>query len=459
MGRYDGTKACVVGLARSGMAVARLLAREGADVTVTDLISADQLKAQMAEIAGAGIRTACGGYDGAFLSRFDLIVVSPGVPTDRGPFPELSRSGTRVTGELEIASEFIRGGTLVAITGTNGKSTTTSFIGHLASVAGLKTFTGGNLGTPLSSAVLSEEKFDLYVVEVSSFQLETIEKFRPDVALLLNLRQDHMDRYRSFGEYANAKARIFMNQSADQHSVVNADDPESVKAAQGAISRRYWLSGDRRHDRGVFIEKAGRGWMLRYSGPEGDEEYRFSNSRLPGRHNAENAAATVAAARLAGVGPTAIMEGLDTFAGLEHRIELVAEGGGVRWYNDSKATNVDSVDVSLRSFEGGIIWIAGGRHKGSAYTPLRDLVRGRVKAALLIGEAAGLIEEDMRGATEIVMAGTLDEAVRQAARMAAPGDSVLLSPACSSFDQFGNYEERGRAFGDLARVAAGGKDV
>jgi UDP-N-acetylmuramoylalanine--D-glutamate ligase len=361
-----------------------------------------------------------------------------------------------VIGELELASRFARGRT-AAITGTNGKSTTTALLGHVAAASGARVFTGGNLGTPLCEAALSGREYDFLIIEVSSFQLETIDGFRPDVAILLNLRPDHLDRYASFGEYAAAKARIFMNQGPGDAAVVNADDPEAVRCASGARSRMFRLSSAARTGAGAVVAPGpSGGFMIEWECGGRPEKYGFDNPWLPGAHNAMNAAAAVAAARLLGVPAPEAGGALNTFRGLEHRMELFARRGGVAWYNDSKATNVDSASVALASFERGVIWIAGGRHKGSPYTPLRPLVEGRVKAALLIGEAAPLIAADLGGAADIRMCETLENAAREAAALSVPGDTVLLSPACSSFDQFRNYEERGRAFKMMAASTGGG---
>jgi UDP-N-acetylmuramoylalanine--D-glutamate ligase len=455
VGKFKGRKVVVVGLARSGIAAARLLLREGAQVVATDTRQAAELDAALSALDGTGVRFELGGHDAATLSGADLVVVSPGVRTDTALFGPALKRGVHVIGELELASMFVAC-PLVAVTGTNGKSTTTAFLGHLAAAAGMRAFVGGNLGTPLSDGVLSREPTELAVVEVSSFQLETIETFRPTVSLFLNLRPDHMDRYATFGDYAAAKARVFMNQGPGDSAVLNADDTEVGRAAEGIRPRRYGFSSSREIERGVTIKQKPGAFELVWSGSGVAEAYLLRNPRIPGRHNAENAAAALAAARLCGAPPGAVAGALNTFSGLEHRIEFVAERGGAAWYNDSKATNVDSVAVSLSSFDRPIVWIAGGRHKGAPYTPLRYLVAGRVKTGLLIGESAPLIAADLFGAAPFEVYGTLENAVKAAAAVAVPGDAVLLSPACSSYDQFANYEERGRAFKTLVLALSGG---
>ncbi|MBI5524797.1 MAG: UDP-N-acetylmuramoyl-L-alanine--D-glutamate ligase [Deltaproteobacteria bacterium] len=455
MGRFDGQNVVVVGLAKSGVAAVRLLVREGARVVATDARQSAELAPALAVLDGTGVRFELGGHDPATLSGADLVVVSPGVRTDTALFGPARRRGVRVIGELDLASAFLPC-PAVAVTGTNGKSTTTAFLGHLLLAAGTRVFVGGNLGTPLSDAVLSGEAIDVAVVEVSSFQLETIEAFRPAVSLFLNLKPDHMDRYPTFGDYAAAKARIFMNQGPEDSAVLNADDLEVGKAASGIRPRVFGFSSSRALERGVTIKMKPGAFELVWAAGGGAEAYLLRNPRIPGRHNAENAAAALAAARLCGAPPAAVAEALNTFAGLEHRIEFVADRGGAAWYNDSKATNVDSVAVSLGSLDRPIVWIAGGRHKGAPYAPLRDLVAGRVKAGLLIGESAPLIAADLDGAAPFTMCGTLENAVKAAAEAAAPGDAVLLSPACSSYDQFADYEERGRVFKTLVKALPGG---
>jgi UDP-N-acetylmuramoylalanine--D-glutamate ligase len=458
VGEYSGKSAVVAGLGRSGVAAARLLAREGAVVTGTDLRTASELGPAASILEGAGVGLALGGHDPALFAGADLVVVSPGVRTDQEAFDGARAAGVRIIGELELASGFVRG-RMAAITGTNGKSTTTALAGHLAAAGGGRVFTGGNLGVPLCEAALAGAEMDYLIVEVSSFQLDTIESFRPDVAVLLNIRPDHLDRYPSFADYAASKARIFLNQRREEAAVVNEDDPEAVWASSSAHSKVHGFSRKRRPVSGAFIEpdRSG-GFRITWASQSGEEEYRFSSPNLPGAHNAENAAAAIASVRLLGV-PYDVVDGaLRTFKGLEHRIELVATQDGISWYNDSKATNVDSVEVALASFRGGIVWIAGGRHKGAPYSPLRHLVSGRVKAVLLIGESAETIASDLAGAAEFIPCGTMENAVREAARIASPGDTVLLSPACSSFDQFRNYEERGRTFKALVAAATGGAD-
>ncbi|HET7752404.1 MAG TPA: UDP-N-acetylmuramoyl-L-alanine--D-glutamate ligase [Anaeromyxobacteraceae bacterium] len=445
-----GQRALVVGLAKSGVSAAKLLHARGARVTVTDRRAATELHAQI-EALGSGVQLALGGHDEGDFTSADLVVVSPGVPLALPEIAAARRQGVPVLGEVELAWRFLAHARLpfVGITGTNGKSTTTALTGALFQ-QDRRAFVGGNLGTPACELVLSGRAVDVAVLELSSFQLEGIDRFRPSVAAILNVTPDHLDRYRDVEEYAAAKARLFSNQQPGDRAVANARDARAMAMA-GASRASRWTFG--------FGDPATAAARCPGDGSSGEvvvarpggaaETYRLGTRALRGRHNRENAMAAVLCARLLGVPPERIQAGLDEFPGLPHRLEVVSERGGVEWVNDSKGTNVDSTQVALQAFPSDrahVVLVMGGRGKKAPYAPLRPLFANRVKALLTIGEDAPAIERELGDACPTEGAGTLAEAVRRAAALSGPGDVVLLSPACSSYDQFKNYEERGEAF-------------
>jgi len=450
--RLAGQRVLVVGLARSGVAAARVARARGAQVTVTDRRAATELAPAVKELEGE-VELALGGHDAADFTRADLIVVSPGVPLALPEIQGARRQGVPVLAEVELAARLLPPAPLVGITGPNGQSTTTALAGALLG-RDRRVFTGGNLGTPLSELVLSGRVVDAVVVEVSSFQLEGIERLRPKVAALLNVTPDHLDRYRDVGEYALAKARLFMNQEAGDFAVANARDPRTVALA-GASRAELLTFGD-----GAPAPRAARaagGEIFVAPGQGAPERYLVRSRALRGRHNVENAMAAALCARLLGVAGTQVQAGLDAFPGLPHRLELVRERRGVEWVNDSKATNVDSTQVGLAAFPAArphVVLILGGRGKRAPYSPLRPLFDRRVKALLTIGEDAPAIEKELGDLGPTERTGTLAAAVQRAAELAADGDVVLLSPACASYDQFRSYEDRGETFrrlvGELA---------
>ena len=444
-----GMKVLVVGLARSGAAAARLCAREGARVTVTDRRAATELAPGIQALGGAGVSFALGGHDERDFTTSDLVVISPGVPLGLPEIATARRAGIPVLGEVELASRFLGDVPVVAVTGTNGKSTTTALAGALFQ-EDRRTFVGGNLGTPLSELPLSGDPVDVVVVELSSFQLETIERFRPRVGAILNVTPDHLDRYAGLDAYGAAKARLFENQQPGDVAVANERDPRALAAARSTRGEVVTFGFGPRAPMAARDD----GEVLRWTGPTGDpERYLVRGRALRGRHNRENAMAAVALARLMGVPGAGVQRGLDQFPGLPHRLELVAERGGVEWVNDSKATNVDSTVVGLSAFPAGrasVVLLLGGRGKKAPYAPLRPLFPGRVKALLTLGEDGTAIERELGDLGPTESCGDLASAVSRAARIAAPGDVVLLSPACASYDQFRNYEERGEAFRRLA---------
>jgi UDP-N-acetylmuramoylalanine--D-glutamate ligase len=451
-------KVTVVGLARSGVAAARLAAREGARVTVTDRRSEAELSRQLAALDGAPVRRTLGGHDVADFERADLVVVSPGVPMSNPELEAARRRGVPVWGEVELGARFLGATPLVAITGTNGKSTTTALAGALFS-ADRPTFTGGNLGTPLCAHVLSGERVEVAVLELSSFQLEGIRSLRPRVAAILNVTPDHLDRYRDVDDYAAAKARLFALQQAGDAAIANARDDRAVAMASSSRGTVFTFgfgppAGRAARDPGAPPAPNGATELwIDAGGGAGAERFLLRNRALRGRHNRENAMAAALSARLLGVPGPIVQRGLETFPGLPHRLELVSDRSGVEWVNDSKATNVDSTLVGLSAFPEGtprVVLIMGGRGKGAPYAPLRPLLANRVKALLTIGEDAPAVERDLGDLVPTEGCGTLAGAVRRAAALARPGDVVLLSPACASYDQFQSYEERGDAFRRLA---------
>jgi UDP-N-acetylmuramoylalanine--D-glutamate ligase len=450
-----GKKITVVGLARSGLAAARLCAREGATVTVTDARPAAALGPALAALEALPLRRTLGGHDERDFTGADVVVVSPGVPMAMAPLQAARAAGVPVWGEVELAARFLGPVPLVAITGTNGKSTTTALAGALFS-EDRRAFVGGNLGTPLCEHVLSGQPADVVVAELSSFQLEGIERLRARVAAVLNVTPDHLDRYPGVDAYAAAKARLFETQQPGDFTVANLRDDRAMSMAAASRGALYTFGFGPPARAAARAPGDGPGelWFCRYA-PGAPERYRVANRALRGRHNLENAMAALLCARLLGVPGAAVQRGLDRFAGLPHRLELVRERGGVEWVNDSKATNVDSTVVGLGAFPAGaprVILILGGRGKLAPYAPLLPLFPGRVKALLTIGEDAPAIERELAGAGAAEGCGTLARAVARAAALGAPGDVVLLSPACASYDQFKSYEERGERFRQLVEA-------
>jgi UDP-N-acetylmuramoylalanine--D-glutamate ligase len=447
-----GRKITVVGLARSGVAAARLCAREGARVTVTDRRAASELGGPLGALDGAGVRRALGGHDRADFEGADLVVASPGVPLSIPEVAAARARGVPIWGEIELAARFLPGVPVVAITGTNGKSTTTALTGALFA-RDRKTFTGGNLGTPLCDLVLSGEPVDAVVLELSSFQIEGVERLRPRIAAILNVTPDHLDRYDDVDAYAAAKARLFGKQGPGDAAIANARDPRAVamaSASRGTLHTFGFGPPARGAARDPGGEPGPAGVAIALCPDSGAEErYLVRNRALRGRHNRENAMAAVLCARILGVPGAAVQAGLDAFPGLPHRLELVSERDGVEWVNDSKATNVDSTFVGLSAFppaRARVVLIMGGRGKGAPYAPLRPLFEGRVKALLTIGEDAPKVEAELGDLCRTEPCGNLAAAVERAARIASAGEVVLLSPACASYDQFRSYEERGDAF-------------
>lgn len=440
----QGKRVLVIGLARTGVATAIFCSKRGAVVTCTDTRDESEMQEAVAKLKSSGVSLALGGHGDELLRGQELIVPSPGVPADAPLLNAARAKGISVWSEIELAWRFLKG-KLIGITGSNGKTTTTSLIEHILRQSGFTAILAGNIGTPLIACVEQSREDTLTVVELSSFQLELVEAFRPDISMLLNLSPDHLDRHHTMEAYAAAKARIFENQSAGDAAILNADDEAASRLAPRR-PRVFWFSRKKQVERGTFV--SGEEIVFR-EGRRDERILRVADIPLAGAHNLENVLAAVCACRLASVAPEAIAKGVRCFAGVEHRLEFVAEIGAVRYYNDSKATNVDATLKALDAFPGRILVILGGKDKGSDYTALRQPLRDRAILALLIGAAAEKIEKQISGSVAIERAGTLEHAVEIASQAAQPGDVVLLAPACASFDQFQNYEHRGRVFKDL----------
>jgi UDP-N-acetylmuramoylalanine--D-glutamate ligase len=436
----------VIGLARTGVATALFCAARGARVTATESRPEAQVGGVADKLRAAGVKLEFGGDGDSRIAEQDLIVPSPGVPADAPLLLAARKRNVAVWSEIELAYRFLHG-MLIGITGSNGKTTTTSLIAHILELAKFPTLLAGNIGIPLISCVERTGPETVTVAELSSFQLELVEKFRPRISVFLNLTSDHLDRHLTMDRYAAAKARIFENQTAEDFAVMNADDPATRPLAPSGAAV-YWFSRTGGVQQGSFV----RGDQIVFC-RDGEEEVlaRRQDITLVGEHNLENVLAAATASRLAGANAQAIAEGVRTFAGVEHRLEFVAEVGSVRYYNDSKATNVDATLKALGAFPGRVLIILGGKDKGSDYTALRKPLHQKASVVLLIGAAAQKIESQIAGRVRIERAATLERAVEMAWHVAQPGDVVLLAPACASFDQFENYEHRGRVFKELVR--------
>ncbi len=438
----------VVGLGKSGLAAARFLKARGARVTVSDA-RPTTLIAELPQLLDEGFVVESGSHGLLTFRRQDLIVVSPGVPMNVPELATVRAVGAHIIGELELGWRFLQG-EVVAITGSNGKTTTTTLVGEILKADGRPTLVGGNIGLPVVELAGESTAETWSVLEVSSFQLETVETFMPRIAMVLNITPDHLDRHGSFEAYAAAKARITEFQTGEDFLVLNAEDVQAQGVAAKTRAQISWFSGKRRVKQGAFVH----GESVFFCATEGAQpEAVMPVAEIPlaGAHNVENVLAAVCAARLAGVASEVIRGAVAGFKAVEHRLEFVREVGGVRYLNDSKATNVDAAMKAVSSFAGGVWLILGGKDKDSDYTTLGPLLRERVKTVITIGSAAEKIERELAGVVKIESAETLERAVRLAAEQAVAGDTVLLAPACASFDQFKNYEERGRVFKALVQ--------
>lgn len=440
----------VIGLARTGVATALFCAKRNAIVTATETRAESELGDAAQKLREAGITLELGGHvEKTYLAQ-DLIIPSPGVPADDALLSKARSKGITIWSEMELAYRFLEG-ELIGITGSNGKTTTTTLVHHILKESGKKTILAGNVGTPLIACVEEMKPDTVSVVELSSFQLELTDKFRPNIGVFLNLTPDHLDRHKTLAAYSAAKARIFAKQTELDAAVLNADDEPTVALAPKK-PQVFWFSRKKAVPQGACVH--GEDIVILHHGKE-ELLMKAAEIPLPGAHNLENVLAAAMAARLADVNAALIGKAVKSFKAVEHRLEFVAEIGGVRYYNDSKATNVDATLKALDAFPGRILIVLGGKDKGSDYTVLQKPLREKAILALLIGAAADKIENQITGSVAIERAVTLEHAVELASQVAKAGDVVLLAPACASFDQFQSYEHRGRVFKELVRELPG----
>ncbi|MCM3873474.1 MAG: UDP-N-acetylmuramoyl-L-alanine--D-glutamate ligase [Pyrinomonadaceae bacterium] len=443
--KLAGKKVLVIGAARSGIACAKFLVQRGATVALNDEKPIEKWGPEAIAVKADGVRCLPGEAPSWLLDNLDLVVISPGVPVKSIPVRYADRAGVEVIGEVELASRFLKG-RIVAITGTNGKTTTTALIGELLKDAGLPVQVGGNIGTPLITLVESSTDDDWTVVELSSYQLETIKEFHPSVAVVLNVTPNHMDRYEAFTDYAAAKHRIFMNQVPGDVAVLNGDDKVVSSWASGLRAHVVTFSVRRELSEGLFL----RGHDLVSRTRDGERTLmKRDEMKLRGLHNVENVLAALSAGLACGAGPESMRATVSRFEPVEHRLELVAEIEQVKFYNDSKATSVDATVKALEAFQddaGKVVLILGGRGKQAPYTPLAELIRENVRQLVLIGEDAETIARELGEYAPSQRAADMQEAVKLSFRSAQPGDIVLLAPACASFDMFESFEHRGRVF-------------
>jgi UDP-N-acetylmuramoylalanine--D-glutamate ligase len=438
----SGKSILVVGMARSGLAAAHFLCKRGAAVTVSDSRPGERLASEIQELKKLGARWETGAHTDQVLAQADWIVVSPGVPLNLPVLQRARQAGQEIISEIELASRYLQGN-ILAITGTNGKTTTTALVGEILKTAGFPVQVGGNIGTALVSLVDSSTPETWNVVEVSSFQLEAVSSFRPHIAVLLNITPDHLDRYESVEAYADAKYKLFQSQTESDFAVLNQEDRRLQELGSQLRSQLFWFSASRQVPSGTYFD--GNRLVLRAA--HGTESVLLWHEiPLKGQHNIENVAAAITAAHLSGAAIVKIAEGVRNFKAVEHRLELVAEVRGVSFYNDSKATNVDAAIKALEAFDSGVILILGGRDKGGDFRVLAPLIRQRTKALVLLGEASGKIRDQLTGEASILQADSMEHAVRLAFERSESGDTVLLAPACASFDMFQNYEHRGTEF-------------
>ena len=447
---FKGKRVLVVGLGKSGVSAALYLRTLGARVTVSDSRPSEALAKEIPALLEAGVMVESGGHGVLTFRRQDLIVLSPGVPLSTPEVQQSMRFGVPIIGEVELASLALKGN-ILAITGSNGKTTTTSLVGHILAHAGLRTSVGGNIGLPVVEMIANSTEKTWNVLEVSSFQLETIDTFRPHIAAVLNITPDHLDRHGSFENYAAAKTRITENQTPDDFLVLNAEDKPTQMVAAKTKAQIYWFSGIRRIKQGAFAHNDGI-YFIAQEGGTPEPIMPLAEIPLRGGHNVENVLAAIAMARLACVATDDIREAVASFSAVDHRLQFVAKKRGVDYYNDSKATNVDATIKALESFPSGIRLILGGKDKASDYTQLLPLLKQRTVAVYTIGMAADIIASQIGNDVLLTAAGTLDQAVRLASEAAQAGETVLLAPACASFDQFISYEHRGRVFVDLVKA-------
>ena len=455
MNDFQDKQVTILGLARSGEAAANLLIQLGASVLVSDQKDEEQLKDAVARLAHEhpDIEFCLGGHPDKIIEDADLIVKSPGVPIDIPVLRRARDKGIPVVGEVELAYR-VCSAPIIAITGTKGKSTSSTLLGLILSKAhtGGSTTVAGNIGKPITRYVLDLTERDLLVLEISSFQLEATVSFAPEVSVILNILGDHLDRHGSMEDYAAAKHRIFANQNQNNYTVLNADDPLTLACASRTPAKVVLFSSRKRLDEGIFVED---GEIVAKLNGAKTSVLRCDELQIPGRHNLENALAAVAVSSLYGADPKIVREQLKSFTGLEHALEFVDEVHGVRFVDDSKSTNAISLRAALESLNGGTVLIIGGRDKGNDYAPLKSLVQEKVKHLVLIGESAGKIRDSLGDCSATHEATNMEDAARLSYSLAEPGDTVLLSPACASFDMFTNYAERGAIFKEAVKKIIG----
>jgi len=440
---HPNKKVLVVGLGKSGLSVARYLSKKGAQVGVSELREESELdRALLQDTWQLGIALETGGHKEETFLNADMIIVSPGVPLDIGPLKAAEEAGIPILGEMELASR-LTDTPIVAVTGTNGKSTVTAFLGSMLKGAGLEAFVGGNIGTPLMDYAAGDWRADYALVEVSSFQLDTMQNFSPMISLVLNITPDHLDRYPDYEAYVQSKLSIFRNQGAGQYAILNDDDQtlSQFEPAGGVSVFRYGL--ERRQNRQAHVQ--GMSIMAHLPG-EKEEFFGLEGFKLPGRHNLENLMGVILVGLLLGIGPRIMQKTIEQFQGLPNRLEHVGTLRGVDFYNDSKATNVDAALRAVATFDRPIVLIAGGRHKGADYLPLVEASTGKVRKAIFLGEAKHILAEAFKGTIPFALAEDMRDAVSQSFSSSEPNDVVLLAPACSSFDMFTDYAHRGKVF-------------
>jgi len=449
--QVEGKKVLVVGFARSGLSAANFLLRRGAQVTITDLKTAEELEDSIAQLAKPA-QFSWGTHHREDFLQSDFIILSPGVPSDLPELLEASDQSIPIYSEVELAYRFLEG-RLIGVTGSNGKTTTTTLIGKLFETAGLDFVVAGNIGSPLIQSLEiptgSASTSTTYVVELSSFQLENIEQFRCDIALMLNISPDHQDRYPEFNDYLRAKEQIFLNQLPEHYAVLNADDPDTLKMAAERRATAVLYSRKRALEQGVFLHD--QRIQIAWKG-ERHDLMPVDEVRLRGGHNLENVLAATAAGFLSGIDPEAMMETFSTFEGVEHRLELVRDLGGVTFYNDSKATNVESTVQALKAFSEPLIVIMGGLDKGADFSALAPLMKEKVKRLIVLGAASDRIEGVLGHSVSTLRAENMRQAVGLAYDHALSGDVVVLSPGCTSFDMFEDFEHRGQVFKEAVRA-------
>jgi UDP-N-acetylmuramoylalanine--D-glutamate ligase len=443
----NGSRVLIIGLGKTGIATARFLARKGSRVLITDEKPASELESAIHALGDLTVELELGKQAPHILSTVDFILPSPGVPPFNYLLTEAQTREIPIISEIELAYQFLEK-PIIAITGTNGKTTTTRLIGEILAHGGKKIFVGGNIGNPLIEFVDGRHDADYLVVEVSSFQLQWINLFHPRISVLLNITHDHLDYHANFEEYRTTKERIFTNQVGGDWAVLNADDPSTESLSNKIRADIVYFSSSRMLDDGIFVDNDSVHWKNRQGK---DEKYPIDTIQLQGNHNLENVMAAILVSRHCGCPPNVIREALEIFSGLPHRMEFVGKRDGVRFYNDSKGTNVGAVTRALETFFHPVILLLGGRDKGGDFTILSDLIRERVKELIIFGEARKQIDDHVGGIVKTHMTGDLKESVFTAWKASSAGDIILLSPGCSSFDEFDNYAERGNYFKELVK--------